>query len=298
MEDSPSSIYTVAMQRTHSPTLRRRRLSAELKRARSESKMTTTQVVKQLQWAAGKLSKIENAETQTVKADDLDVLMDLYNITDTAQRDALHALAKDAKVRGWWSKYREVFGPQSLPDFEAEASTIRTFESSVIPGLLQTPEYTSALLQGGRFTEPEAISRRVDARVERRQILTRFSPVRLRVVMDEAALRRPMGSRETMAEQMRHLLYMAKLPNLDVQVLPFSAGSHAALVASFSIMEFPEPSDLPIVFIETATGGLFLEDIEEVEQHSVTFSDAQGSALSTTQSARFIADVLKPLESE
>ncbi len=91
---------------------------------------------------------------------------------------------------------------------------------------------------------------------------------------------------------------MAKLPNIDVQVLPFSAGSHAALVASFSILDFPEPSDLPIVFIETATEGLFLEEADEVEKHSVTFSDVQGSALSTAQSAKFIADVLKSLESE
>jgi hypothetical protein len=255
-------------------------------------------VIKALGWAAGKLSQIENAETQKVKPDDLDKMLDLYEVSDPTKREALHALAQDAKVRGWWSKYREVFGPQSLPDFEAEASTIRTFESSMVPGLLQTPDYTAALLQGGRYTEAEAIERRVNARMERRQILTRFNPVRLRAVLDEAALRRMIGGAEIMAEQMRHLLYMAKLPNVDVQLLPFSAGSHAALAASFSILEFPEPLDLPIVFIETAADGLFLEETEEVEQHSVTFSDAQGSALSTAQSARFIADILRSLESK
>lgn len=286
------------MQRPHSPTLRRRRLSAELKRAREEAKITSTNAAKSLKWAAGKLSMIESAEIQKVKPDDLDKMLDLYQVTDSAKREALHALARDAKVRGWWSKYREVFGPQSLPDFEAEASTIRTFESSMIPGLLQTPDYTAALLQGGRYTEAEAIERRVNARMERRQILTRFNPVRLRAVLDEATLRRMIGGSEIMAEQMHHLLYMAKLPNIDVQLLPFSAGSHAALAASFSILEFPEPLDLPIVFVETAADGLFLEETEEVEKHSVTFSDAQGSALSTAQSARFIADVLKSLESE
>ncbi|MES0836689.1 helix-turn-helix domain-containing protein [Nocardiopsis tropica] len=286
------------MQRPHSPTLRRRRLSAELRRARSNTNLTTTQVVKQLKWAAGKLSKIENAETQTVKAEDLDKLMDLYEVSDSAQREALHALAKDAKLRGWWSNYREVFGPQSLPDFEAEASVIRTFESSVIPGLLQTPAYATAVFEGGRYTGVEEIERRTRARMERREILTRFNPAKFRVVLDEAALRRSMGSREVMTEQMQHLLYMARLPNVDLQVLPFAAGAHAALVAPFSILEFPEPLDLPIVFVDTATDGLFLEEPEEVEQHTVTYSDAQGSALSTTQSARFIADVLKTLESE
>ncbi|PDP84553.1 hypothetical protein CQJ94_28235 [Glycomyces fuscus] len=286
------------MQRPHSPTLRRRRLSAELKRARSNANLTTTQVVKSLKWAAGKLSKIETAETQTIKADDLDKMLDLYQVTDTRKREALHALARDAKVRGWWSNYKEVFGPQSLPDFEAEASAIRTFESSVIPGLLQTPEYAMAVFEGGRYTGAEEIERRTQARMERREILTRFNPAKFRVVLDEAALRRFMGGREIMAEQMRHLLYMAKLPNIDLQVLPFSAGSHAALVAPFSILEFPDPLDLPIVFVDTATDGLFLEEPEEVEQHTVTYSDVQGSALSTAQSARFITDVLKSLESE
>ena len=285
------------MQRSHSPTLRRRRLSAELKRARNDSRMTTTQVVKKLQWAAGKLSKIENAETLKVKAVDLDALMDLYDITDASRRDALHALARDAKLRGWWSNYREVFGPQSLPDFESEASTIRTFESSVVPGLLQTPGYAKAIFAGGRYTNDEEIERRAQARMERRAILTSFNPARFRVVLDEAALCRTIGGRELMAEQMRHLLYMAKLPNVDIQVLPFSVGAHAALVAPFSILEFPEPLDLPIVFVDTATDGLFLEEPEEVERHIVTYSDVQGSAMSTAQSAKFISNILKSLES-
>ena len=239
---------------------------------------------------------IENAEIQKVKPDDLDKMLDLYGIKDPAKREALHALARDAKVRGWWSKYKEVFGPQSLPDFEAEASTIRTFESSVVPGLLQTPEYANAVFQGGRYTGAEEIERRVQARIARREILTRFNPTKLRVVLDEAALHRFIGDSEVMAEQMRHLLNMAKMQNVDLQVLPFSAGAHNALIAPFSLLEFPEPLDLPIVFIETATGGLFLEEADEVEQHTVTFSDAQGSAMSTAQSAKFITDVLKSLE--
>ena len=286
------------MQRSHSPTLRRRRLSAELKRAREEANITSTNAAKTLRWAAGKLSMIENAEIQKVKADDLNKMLDLYQVNDPDRREALHALARDAKVRGWWSKYKEVFGPQSLPDFEAEASTIRTFESSVIPGLFQTPEYAHAVFQGGRYTGAEEVQHRTQARMARREILTRFNPTKLRVVLDEAALRRPMGSNKIMAGQMSHLLYMAKLPNVDLQVLPFEAGAHNALIAPFSILEFPEPLDLPIVFIETATGGLFLEESDEVEQHTVTFSDAQGSALSTAQSAKFIADVLKSLESD
>lgn len=285
------------MQRPHSPTLRRRRLSAELKRARSEANLTTTKVVKSLKWAAGKLSKIETAETQTIKANDLDKLLDLYQVTDPGRREALHALARDAKLRGWWSKYREVFGPQSLPDFEAEACAIRTFEGLVIPGLLQTPDYARAVIQGGRYTSAGEIERRVKARMERRDILTRFKPASLRAVVDEAALHRMVGSSEVMSDQLRHLLHMAELPNVDFQVLPFSAGAHAALTVPFSILDFPDPLDAPIVFVDTASGGLFLEESDEVEAHSVTFGDVQGSATSAAQSARVITEVLETLES-
>ncbi|WP_460773294.1 helix-turn-helix domain-containing protein [Nocardiopsis nanhaiensis] len=286
------------MQRPHSPTLRRRRLSAELKRARTEANLTTTQVVKSLKWATGKLSKIETAETQTIKADDLDRMLDLYQVTDADKREALHALARDARVRGWWSKYKEVFGPQSLPDFEAEASAIRTFEGLVVPGLLQTPDYARALFEGGRYTSAEASERRVNARMGRRDILTQFKPASLRVTLDEAALRRVIGSSEVMAEQLRHLLHMAKLPNIDLQVVPFDAGAHAAFVAPFSILDFPDPLDAPIVFVDTASGGLFLEESDEVEAHSVTFGDVQGSAMSAAQSARVITEVLEALESK
>ena len=286
------------MQRPHSPTLRRRRLSAELKRARAGAKLTTTQAIKSLGWAAGKLSQIENAETQKVKPDDLDKMLDLYEIKEPAKREALHALARDAKVRGWWSKYKEVFGPQSLPDFEAEASTIRTFEGLVIPGLLQTPDYARAVIKGGRYTGAEESERHVKARMKRRDILTQFNPASLRIVLDEAALRRVVVSTEVMVEQLHHLLHMAKLPNINLQVLPFSAGAHAALTVPFSILDFPDPLDAPIVFVDTASGGLFLEESDEVDTHSVTFGDVQGSAMSAAQSARAIAEILETLESK
>ncbi|CAM3611521.1 helix-turn-helix transcriptional regulator [Nocardiopsis gilva] len=243
------------------------------------------------------LSKIEQAESKTVPAKTLDRLLDLYKVTSPQTREALHALARDAQQRGWWSKYKEIFKEQALPDFEAEASLIRTFEAQMIPGLLQTPEYTEALLMGRRYTAPDTIKRKVEARMARREILHTFNPAKLRAVIDEAALRRVIGDPSTHLEQLKHLLHMAQLPNVDVQILPFSAGSHAALGAPFTILDFPDPLDLPIVYVETASDGLFLEDPDEVEQHSATFGDAQGSAMSTAHSARFITEVLNSLES-
>ncbi|CAM3931308.1 helix-turn-helix transcriptional regulator [Nocardiopsis rhodophaea] len=284
------------MRDLHSPTLRLRRLAAQLKQSREKAKLTVSQAGESLGWTASKISKIETTETKRITAADLDRLLDLYKVTDPAKRAAMHALARDAKERGWWSKYREVFGSQALPDFEAEASVIRAFEGLVIPGLLQTPAYAHALFEGGRYTGPEDIERRVHARMARRDILTRFQPVHLRVVMDEAALRRMIGGPEVMAEQLRHLLYMAKLPNVDLQLLPFAAGSHAALVAPFSILEFPERSDPPIVHVGTVTDSVFFEQPGDVERYNATFGDIQGTAISTAQTARFISDLLTSLE--
>lgn len=281
-----------------SPSLRLRRLAAELRRARERCDLTGTQAAKELKWSAGKLSKIEKTETRRITSSDLDKMLDLYEVGDPQMREAMHALAKDAKVRGWWSKYKDVFGDQALPDFEAEASVIRTFTTQTVPGLLQTPEYAEAIFRGGRYVSPEEIRRRLEFRMARREILTRFRPVQLRAVIDEAALRRQIGDTKTMSEQFDHLLYMAQLPNIDIQVLPFSAGPHAALAAPFTILEFTDPLDTPIVYVGTVTDALFIEEADDVTQYSATFGDVQGSSLSTARSAAFIKEVAATRESD
>lgn|SRR5690625_338836 len=280
-----------------SPTLRLRRLATMLRQSRESAGLTTPQVAAKFGWSPGKVSKMETTETKRINPSDLDKLLDLYGVKDAPQREAMQALAKDARQRGWWSKYKEVFTDKALPDFEAEASLIQTFQTQMVPGLLQTPEYTEALLKGGPCTAPEVIERKVEARMARRDILTGTDPARLRAVIDEAALRRAIGSTSILKGQLAHLLYMAQMPNVSVQVLPFHVGSHAALCAPFTILDFPDPLDLPIVFIETASDGLFLEEPGEVEKHSATFGDAQGSALSPSASAGLITDALKSLES-
>lgn len=285
------------MPTSYSPSIRRRRLSSELRRLRTESGLTIIEAAKQAGLGKSNLGKMEQAESKTVPAAALDKLLDLYQVDDAHEREAMHELARDAKHRGWWSKYKGLFDDErALPDFEAEAGTIRTFEALCIPGLLQTPEYAYALFEGGRYTSLPAIERRVAFRMKRREVLTRVQPARLRAVLDEAALRRVIGGPETMYAQLKHLLHMAEMPHVDVQVIPFGAGSHAGLTAPFVILDFPDPRDSSIVYVGTIAGSVFFEHAEEVERYNVTYGDLQGSALSTKQSATLIKEAADSLK--
>jgi transcriptional regulator with XRE-family HTH domain len=279
-----------------SPSLRLRRLAAELRRARERQNLTGSQAAKALQWSAGKLSKIEKTETKRISSGDLDKMMDLYKIEDPAMREAMHALAKDAKVRGWWSKYKDVFGPQSLPDFEAEASMIRTYQCQVVPGLLQTPAYAEAIFRGGGINSDEEVTRKVDARMRRQHALTRHQPLHLWAVIDEAALRRVPGTVEVMQEQLQHLLNMAMHHNVDIQVLPFDAGMHAALSGSFVLLDFPNELDPSIAYTETSTDSLFVQESTSMRRYVTIFAHLNSAALRPSESVRFLRQILESSE--
>lgn len=285
------------MQDPRSPSLRLRRLASELRRAREAAGYTAAKAAKELKWSTPKVTRMETTEAKRINPDDLDNLMNLYGITDPEKRECMQALAKDARLRGWWSKYKDVFKNESLPDFETEASTLRTYESQVIPGLLQTPDYAAAIFRGGRYTDPSEITRRAEARMSRREILSRFDPVHLRAVVDESAFLRLVGGTEVMTKQLKHLLHMAQMPHIDVQMLPLSKGAHSGLTAPFTILDFPNPLDPSIVCIETLTDALYLEEPHEIVLYSATFGDVQASAISATETADYITEHIKTLES-
>ncbi|MFC7742944.1 helix-turn-helix domain-containing protein [Nocardiopsis composta] len=281
------------MRRTPSPSVRLRRLAAELRRIREERGLSVAQAAKGVGWGSSKLSRFETADRR-IAANDLDKLLDSYKVDDAAEREALHTLTREAKDRGWWWKYRDVFGPRSLPDFEAEASVIRTYESIVIPGLLQTPDYAEALFTADCHADHDQVGRLVEARIARREILTRIDhPPRLTAVIDEAALRRPIGGQQVMGEQLEYLLRIGRSHNVDLQVLPFAAGAHSGLSGSFTILDFPEPTDLSIVYTDTLTSGAFEEQIDDVDRYMRTFGDIQGSSLSKQKSEQFIRGLLQ-----
>ncbi|WP_255404894.1 helix-turn-helix transcriptional regulator [Nocardiopsis sp. JB363] len=276
----------------HSPTVRLRRLAAEMHRARVTAGYSQLgDAAKALGWSAPKLSRIEDAKTRYIKPDDIDLMCDLYGIGTAEARVALHSLAEQGRERGWWAEYKDVFGDNVLPDFEAEASLVRTYEGLVIPGLLQTAEYTAEVFKGGQAHTDNAVERHVSARLERQQILHRQRPPHYSAVVDEAALRRRTLAPGVMREQLQHLLNMATRHNIDLQVLPFDAGPHAATTGSFVIMDFTSDIDPSIVYTETAIGHVISEG-SAVAQFVTMFGHVQAAALRASESVSFIRHLI------
>lgn len=208
-------------------------------------------------------------------------------------------VAQTATQRGWWHRYAG-----SIPDeyatyigFESDASRIWNFELISIPGLLQTERYTRSILQAGlaRLTEDE-IERLVEVRMRRQTLLRRENPPALWVVLDEAAIRRQVGGRDSMAEQMNHLATIAGLPNVDVQVIPFGAGAHPGTPGAFVVLGFADPSDREVVYIETMAGDLYPEGDADAQAAVETFDRLRAIALSPDDSASMIRDVAKEFE--
>lgn len=282
-------------QRSYSPSVRRRRISAQLRHYREEKGLTATQAGEALGWPQQKISKIESGEQKRMPAAELDALLDLYGAKATGVRAALHECARLAKQRGWWSKYKDVL-PSGLPDFETEASAIRTYECQVVPGLLQTPDYAEAVFRADKVREDEEIAKRVAARMQRQEVLNRVDPPAYWAIIDEAALRRMVGSPEIMRVQLRHLTHLAARHNIDIQVLPFAAGAHSACTGSFVIMDFPDPMDASIGYVDTPTSSLFVEEEDELREFVAMFGSAQGSALNPADSLGFINEAVESLE--
>jgi transcriptional regulator with XRE-family HTH domain len=279
-----------------SPTLRRRRLSAELRRLRRECGMTALEVTEQLSWAGGKLTRMERGEWVRPNPRDVQDLLDVYGVRDEHQREQLMTWAKEGRERGWWHPYRDMLSESytTFVGLEAEASTERTFELAVIPGLLQTPDYARALLQSGPAEiSSEDIDQRVEVRVARQEILTGSDPIRLVAVIDEAALRRPAGSDEVMRAQLEQLINMATRPKTTVLVIPFRKGRHPGTTGPFTILEFPQRLDPDAVYIENVAGELFLEEPADVDRFRIAFERLTALAESPEDTIKMIAELLK-----
>jgi len=275
-----------------SPSLRRRRLAAELRKLREQSGLSATDAARRLGWQASRISRIETRQSG-IAAPDLRKLLNAYEVEDEGYRAYLAELARRVNERGWWQKYAGLIGSEyaDLIGLEAEARTIRTYQQELVPGLLQTPDYARAVIRASRPTNTtEEIDRRVEIRMERQEVLTRADPPppRVNVVLSEGALRRPVGGYDVMRQQLEYLIRPRDRANITTQVLPFDAGVHPSMVGPFMMITFPDADDLGVVNVENATGTLFLEESGELRVYEELWNTLQASALSADDSQAFL----------
>jgi transcriptional regulator with XRE-family HTH domain len=278
-----------------SPSLRRRRLAAELRRLREQAGLSTNDAARKLGWQASRISRIETRQSG-ITAPELRNLLDAYMVEDQSYRTHLAEIARRVNERGWWQKYAGLIGTgyADLISLEAEARTIRAYEQELVPGLLQTADYARAIVRASRAMDTsEEISRRVEVRIERQEVLSRADPPppRFSVILSEGVLRRPVGGNEVMRKQLEYLMKPRDRANVTIQVLPFDAGVHPSMVGPFMALTFPDPDDLGVVGVENATGTLFLEEPEDIRTYEEFWSALQASALSADDSQAFLKSV-------
>lgn len=274
----------------HSPTVRLRRLAAELKGLRDAAGLTQEDVSERTGKDRSTLYRLENAQ-QRPQRSTLIQLLDLYG-AGQEQRAELLTLLREAGQRGWMQPHRAEL-PAVYSDyigFESEARAISNYESLFVPGLLQTEDYARAMTRGILpHATTEQVEIRVRARMERQALLTREDAPRFWAILDEAAVRREVGGRQVMRAQLVKLREMAQLPHVTIQVIPYGAGAHPGMTGSFVVLEFPDPADRSLVYLDSMAGDLFLEDDLEIRRYMLMFEHLRAAALRPDEAANLLA---------
>jgi transcriptional regulator with XRE-family HTH domain len=273
------------------PTVRKRQLGSVLRRMREDAGLKLDDVAERTTLNAAKTSRIETARTG-VKATDLTTLLDLYGVEDAAKREGLHNLAKNANKRGWWQTYRDSISPAyaDLISLESDARNMRSYQTTLIPGLLQTAAYARATIDAINMTSTQGrVNALVEVRMARQSVLTRPEPLEFWAIIHEAALRPRIAAPQVMRDQLQRLVDLSALPHVSIQVLPLEATPHPGLAGSFAVVGFPGTADLDVVHVETLTSALYVEDPAEVSIYSVAFERLRAAALPFDDSADLIA---------
>ncbi|MEN3535038.1 helix-turn-helix transcriptional regulator [Microbispora sp. ZYX-F-249] len=277
-----------------SPTVRRRRLGQELRRLRERADLTGDQVAARLGWSAAKISRIETARTSP-RTSDVEALLVIYMV-DSGQRQELLALHRDATRKGWWEDYRDSL-PKEYTTFlglEAEATTARDWEPQVVPGLFQTEAYVRAMMESGQRSTLEApgnVRSRIEVRMARQQAVLRAeSPLAISAVLEESVLLRRFGDHEVMREQLRRLVEVSELPNVELRILPLDA-DHPINTGAFCHLKLPEFHD--VVYLEALLGGRLVEDEAIVYRYEVAFDYLETKALDVDESRRFLEKTVR-----
>jgi hypothetical protein len=259
--------------------------------------MTCEEAAARLECSPSKISRMETGRVGIHPRDVRD-LLELYG-ADEEQCAALLVIAREARERGWWHSFFGVLPKLYLTfiGLEAEACRVRTYEPQLIPGLLQTEAYARALRHREPLRRvPEETESFIAARMARQSNLTRDDPLDLWAIVDEAAVRRLVGGKDVMRDQLRHILEVALLPNVTVQVIPFAAGAHPAMEGPFTLLEFPDPADPQLVYLENLVTSLFLEQEQEVSRYRLVFEHAVPIALSPEESRKLIMEAVIGLQ--
>ncbi|MEU6089018.1 helix-turn-helix transcriptional regulator [Streptomyces sp. NPDC047085] len=275
------------------PTVRRRRLGQELRRLRELKGMTAEEVAERLLVSQSKISRLENGR-RSISQRDVRDLCGVYEVEDQRIVDSLMEMARDSRQQGWWHTFGDI--PYSVYiGLETDAESLRVYEPQLVTGLLQTRAYAEALVQGALpETSTAEIEKRVQVRMRRQERITAEStPLRLWVVLDEAALKRVVGSRLVMREQLEHLLEMSQLPHVTVQILPFEVGAHPGLNGQYAILEFADAADSSVVYLEGVTSDLYLEKAQDVQKYAVMYEHLRAQSLNVEQSRQYISKVAK-----
>jgi transcriptional regulator with XRE-family HTH domain len=275
--------------------VRRILLGSQLRRLREQRGVSRQDAGYVIRASESKISRLELGRVSFKERDVAD-LLSLYGVADEAEREALLGLAREANAPGWWHRYADVLPGwfQTYVGLEEAAGLIRTYELQFVPGLIQSEEYARAVYRlGNADASEDEIEQRVSLRMQRQKRLTGPNPPRVWAVLDEAALRRPIGGLEVMRGQLAYLIEVSKLPNVTVQVMPFKFGGHAAEGGAFTILRFPEP-DLPdVVYVETLTGALYLDKRDDVDTYMQAMERLAVDSATPEVTVELIGEILR-----
>lgn len=277
------------------PTVQRRRLGLELRRLREQAGKTIDDVAEILECSDSKISRIEHGQVSATPRDVRDML-DFYGVAPE-RRDELVEVARAARKKGWWEAYSDTL-VVPMVGLEVAADHIHAYEPMVVHGLLQTRDYAKAMIRAMRPDLPaDQVERWVQLRMTRQELLSRDDPPTFEVVLEECALRRPVGGRDVMRAQLEHLVEAATLPKLTLQILPLQVGEHAAMSGAFMIYRFSGRFDPDVVYLEHTASDLYLEASEEVDRYVAAFGRVRAAALNPSDSSSMLAALVDGLSS-
>ena len=281
------------------PTVRRLQVGARLRQLREAKGISRADAGWAIRGSDSKISRMELGRVSFKERDVAD-LLELYGMDDPVERDRLLILTKEANTPGWWNAYNDVLASwfQNYLDLEQAAELIRTYEVQFVPGLLQTDAYARAVIAlGGVALGEQAVDRRAALRMARQQVFDRPHPPRLWAIIDEAALRRPIGGPAVLREQIVALIEVCERPEVRLQVIPFASGGHSAMGGAFSILRFPHQDVPDVVYIEHLTSGLYLEKREDIDLYSGAMAQLSLEAEPPDRTPAILRTILSELDS-